>query len=320
MPQLAYPAELLPVFQKFVTCEYGSLTAKGEPITVPVTPYMGENTLDVSTGLTYPMKAERARKNPKVSLLYSYPVGSGLENPPMVLVYGHAAVRDKNLQANTDRYVAYTYKLLGMPPFVLRRLKFYFSRIWVEVTPVKILWWPNRDLDAEPQRWDAPSGVERPQSDPAPTGGSLGRWKEAPEDWREGAAYAVQELGIPVLTVVDGDGYPVSMRVKNAQLVGDGFQLEIGKGFPAGAVGKGCLTFHTHPEVFTGQENMIFVGEMGGDKLFRVERRLGDFSLPPKGLKALTSFFGSGIRLNPRLKAEAERRGQAVPVVRLPGE
>jgi hypothetical protein len=318
--QLPYPSELLPIFQKSITCEYATLTAKGEPITVPVTPYMGENTLDVSTGLTYPTKAERPRRNPKVALLYSDPVGSGLQNPAIVLVYGHAAVRDANLQTNTDRYVAYTYKALSMPPFMLRRFRFYFARIWVEVTPLKILWWPNRDLDAAPQRWDAPAGLALPPSDPAPTGKSLGSWQAAPQDWREGAAYAAQNLGTPILTVVDADGYPVPFRVKSAQLLTEGFQLEIGRGAPTPAAGKACLTFHTHPEIFTGQENMIFVGEMRPDNLFKVERRLGDWSLPQKGLGPLASFVRNGIRLNPRLQAEAARRGQPVPIVRLPGE
>jgi hypothetical protein len=320
MSQLPYPSELLPVFQKSVTCEYASLTAKGAPITFPVTPYMGQKTLDISTGLTYPSKAERARRNSKVTLLYSDPVGSGLQNPPVVLVYGHGAVRDSNLQANTDRYVGYVSKMIPMPPFVLRRMTFYFARIWVEITPLKILWWENGDLDAEPKRWDAPAGVELPASDPAPQGKDLGRWKEAPQDWREGAAYAVQNLGIPVLTVVDEDGYPVSFRVKGSTLVSDGFELTIGKGIPTKATGKACLTFHTHPEVFTGQENIVFLGEMHENGLFKVERRPGDWSLPPKGIGALTSFFASGLKLRPRLKAEAERRGQPVPKVRLPGD
>jgi hypothetical protein len=38
-------------------------------------------------------------------LLFSDPVGSGLNNPPIVLVQGLATVRDKKIQANTDRYV-----------------------------------------------------------------------------------------------------------------------------------------------------------------------------------------------------------------------
>jgi hypothetical protein len=48
----AWPAELTPYFQSAVTCEYASLTRDGRPITVPITPYPGATTLDVSTGLT----------------------------------------------------------------------------------------------------------------------------------------------------------------------------------------------------------------------------------------------------------------------------
>src|SRR5215213_11691674 len=122
-----WPAEVLQVFERAVTCESATLTKAGAPITWPLTPYVGEDgrTLDVSTGLTYPAKAERARRNPKVALLYSDPLGSGLDGAPVVLVQGMATVRDADLQANTDRYIRLgmaklpdTYK--GQPKFLLR--------------------------------------------------------------------------------------------------------------------------------------------------------------------------------------------------------
>jgi hypothetical protein len=102
-----WPDELLPLFERAITVEHASLTRAGTPVTYPVTPYAGEDgrTLDVSTGLTYPAKAERARRNPKVALLYSDPLGSGLDGAPVGLVQGLATVRDADLQANTDRYV-----------------------------------------------------------------------------------------------------------------------------------------------------------------------------------------------------------------------
>src|SRR5215217_902128 len=58
-----WPEVLLPLFERAITVEYASFTRAGAPITYPVTPYVGEDglTLDVSTGLTYPSKAERAR-------------------------------------------------------------------------------------------------------------------------------------------------------------------------------------------------------------------------------------------------------------------
>src|SRR5215208_5843994 len=91
-----WPAEVLPVFEKAITCEWATLTKAGAPVTWPVTPYLGEDgsTIDVSTGLTYPAKADRARRNPKVALLFSDPTGSGLQDPPVVLVQGMATVRD----------------------------------------------------------------------------------------------------------------------------------------------------------------------------------------------------------------------------------
>src|SRR5690349_2016842 len=142
------PAEILPVLSKFVTCEQATVTAKGEPIAYPVINYMSADgsTLDVSTGVTYPAKAERVRRNPKTSLLFSNPTGSGLTNPPTVLVYGMSAVRDRNLQANTDRYIRELKGRNSVPPlpaFILRRMGFYFIRIWMELTPVRVLWWDN---------------------------------------------------------------------------------------------------------------------------------------------------------------------------------
>jgi hypothetical protein len=54
---------------RFVTTEYASLTTSGRPITWPVTPFRGDTgtTIDVSTGVTYPLKAERARRDPRVA-------------------------------------------------------------------------------------------------------------------------------------------------------------------------------------------------------------------------------------------------------------
>jgi hypothetical protein len=314
---------LEPVFQQLITTEYASLTAKGQPITYPVTPYIGDGTLDVTTGLTYPSKADRARRNPKVALLYSDSVGSGLTNPPTALVYGYAAVRDADLQANTDRYVSEALVRLpaaykGMPPFLLKRMSWYFARIWIEITPTKILWWENGALDQSPQEWHASSSLILPASDPTPKGASPAAWKEAPQDWRASVSHAAREMGAPVLTVVDSDGFPVPFRVDHTQLTPDGFQLEFFNGMPAPATGLASLTFHTHPEVFNGQENLVYVGTIEPNGQFIVERQLGDWSLKGNALTRSISFMTSGRKLAPRLQAEAARRGQRVPVVNLP--
>src|SRR5690349_14997725 len=191
----AWPEELTEVFTSSLVCEYASLTRRLTPVTWPVTPYRSTRTLDVSTGLSYPLKAERARANPRVALSYSdpsgYASGSATGRPPVVLVEGLATVRDADLQANTDRYVRESLlrnATNGTPWFVARTWSWYSSRIWVEVTPLRVTWWPEGDLSRTPQTWSARADVTAPASDPAPRPGprrsTASEGGRGPSDWR----------------------------------------------------------------------------------------------------------------------------------------
>jgi hypothetical protein len=324
------PQDLVPTLMDGV-CEYASLKKDGTPITSPVIPFPGEDgrTIDVQTGLTYPMKAERARNNPQVCLLYSEPKASLVERPPTVLVYGQACVYDADLQANTDRYVRMnlarfqTFRLL--PAFILRQMDGYFARIWIAVTPLKLLWWPEGDMEATPQQWHAPEGTQAPLCDPPP--GPLPTphkpLVDPPTDWRKDIAYAFDRLGTPIITVVDEDGYPVPFRTRGGSLGADGVHLDLLSAMPVDARGRACLTFHTlkvQKGEMVSNENMSFVGEVSGDggyALFKVERCLPIFSASrdPAGVFSLILSF---YRMGKRLEVEAGRRSQSVPKINLP--
>jgi hypothetical protein len=320
-----WPAQLVDVFERAVTCEYASLTRSGVPVTVPATPYRGSGTLDVSTGLAYPAKAERARRNGNVALLFADPVGVGASPVPVVLVQGHAAVRDADLQANTDRYVRLSMAKLpaiakGQPKLLLRRLGFYYARIWIEITPLRIRWWPDRDLAEPAQEWRS-SETRLPESDPAPAGRQPPAWLEPPPAWREVAARAVRDLPFADLTVVDADGCPLCIPVTAGDLDGDEVPLRCGAGAPPLTPGPACLTVHGHDEGFNNQENHTLVGALidGADgPRLQVARVLADWSLTGTRARVAIGFLAKGRRLAPRLKAEAARRGQAVPRVNLP--
>jgi hypothetical protein len=329
MPNPAgWPADVLPIFQRAITCEVATVTRQGASVTFPVTPYVGEDgrTLDVSTGLAYPAKAERARRNPKVGLLFADAVGSGLAAPPTVLVYGLATVRDRDLQASTDRYIRLSRaKLPGLysqlPWFILRRQSWYWCHIWIHVTPVRILWWPGGQLDAAPLRWEAPPGTVAAPSDPTPSGQPQPPWRPAHADWRHRAAYAVRRLGAPDLTVMDADGFPVPFSARRATLVPEGFRLELPAGAPAPVTGSACLTFHEHDPRFTHEENAAFVGQVerdgeGGAAVFHVARALGDLSAPGAWPRRVWSVLTLRRQLKARLRVEAARRGQPVPRIR----
>src|ERR1700751_2666119 len=95
------PDEVQAVFDRFITTELTTINQAGQPITWPVTPYysLGDPCIDVTTGLGYPKKANDARANPLVSLLFSDPTGSGLSDAAMVLVQGSAGGDARQVRA-----------------------------------------------------------------------------------------------------------------------------------------------------------------------------------------------------------------------------
>ncbi|HEU4998814.1 MAG TPA: hypothetical protein VFT68_07690 [Lapillicoccus sp.] len=322
-----WPEELTEVFTSSQVCEYATLTRRLTPVTWPVTPYRGARTLDVSTGLSYPLKAERARANPRVALSYSdtagYASGSASGRPPVVLVEGLATVRDADLQANTDRYVRES--LLrngtnGTPWFVARTWSWYYARIWVEVTPLRITWWPGGDLRRTPLTWSAEADVTAPPSDPAPSARprrSAPPEGHPPADWRPFAERAAR-LGNPVLTMVR-DGGPVPLRTRSVSRTDDGYVVTLPAGIEP-TEGPVCLTFHrlTTGDRFA-QENVVLLGHArptGDGVAVSVDRAVEDWSVAGGRWRQARDWMAHGSRLKRRLADEARRRGQPVPKVR----
>lgn len=324
------PEEVVPLLMDSLVCEYASIKRDGTPITSPLIPNPGKDgcTIDINTGLTYPWKAERARHNPKVCLLYSEPKGWIGKSPAVVLVYGQATVRDADLQGNTDRYVkavrSYSSLFGRLPVSILRWMNGYIARIWISITPLKILWWPGGDIDQKAREWQAPEGIRVPPSDPSP--GPLRTMHTpldaSPNEWHFDLEYAFENLGNPILTVVDEHGYPVPFRAAGGQHKRDGVHLALIPAMPAKANGRACLTFHSL-QIKNGEmvsnENYSFIGDVfgnGASALFQIERQLpsASFRRDPKGM---ISLGGMMMRMRKRLEIEAGRRGQPVPVVRL---
>src|ERR1043166_7217615 len=91
------PAEVEMVFKEFRTCELTTLAKDGSPLTWPTTALFDQEQerFVISTSIGFPQKAFNIRRNPRVSLLFSNPTGSGLSQPPAVLVQGEAAISEQ---------------------------------------------------------------------------------------------------------------------------------------------------------------------------------------------------------------------------------
>jgi hypothetical protein len=74
-----------------------TLARDGTPITWPTLPfwYSDEKRFTVTASIALAQKAFNVRRNPRVSLLFSNPTASGVENPPAVLVQGDAEAPDE---------------------------------------------------------------------------------------------------------------------------------------------------------------------------------------------------------------------------------
>jgi hypothetical protein len=313
------PQELQSVFQRFITTEYTTVDAGGQPITWPVTPYYtpGSTSIDVTTGLGYPKKANDARVNPLVALLFSDPTGSGLSDPPMVLVQGTATVNDSDLEANRQRYVREAAIKLPaaaklQPPEPLQKyLSWYYTRLYVEIRPERGYMWAAGDLQREPEIYGAHmeevrSGhSEEPDRFHAEPEGGAGTWNPR-----------IEELGgkypHAVLSFVCPDGFPFAARVPvkadaSARRVDI---LELPASVPV-SPGLACLTAHEHNPDFTWQSNFQIRGDLtatGSGWALVPHRIVGGFELPKSRLAMLRANAAKARRFRRIAKRELAKR------------
>jgi hypothetical protein len=313
------PAEVQSTFDRFVTTELTTIDRAGQPITWPVTPYYspGAPCIDVTTGLGYPKKANDARGNPLVALLFSDPTGSGLSDPPMVLVQGSADVDDRDLEANRRRYATESIEKLPaiaklQPPERIKRfLGWYYTRIYIHIRPERIYVWRKGDIGQEPELFDAHMEEVRSGHSEEPA-----RYHALPEGGASTWDARIMELGTryptAVLSIVSPDGFPFAIRVPVSV---DGAERWIKiDGAPVGIPlqpGLACLTAHVHEPEFSWQQNFQVRGDLvsvdGGWALIP-HKLVGGFELPRGRLATVRANAAKARRFHRIAKRELARR------------
>ncbi len=157
------------MLSRFLCCELTTLTTGGSPVTWPaVALYLPDRgQLVLSTSIGFPVKALNLRRDPRVSLLFSDPTGSGLRDPPHVLVQGRAHVSDDVLTWGGDLTAHWARVNALQPmsryftrtPMVRWFMGFYYHRLLIHITPDRIRWWPTADTTTTPREATTPPGV-----------------------------------------------------------------------------------------------------------------------------------------------------------------
>jgi hypothetical protein len=159
------PGGPLEIINDYFTCEFTTLSRDGSPVTWPVSPtLLPDGRFVAATSIGLPQKAFNIRRNPKVSLLFSDPTGSGVTEPGAVLIQGDATAEDlivTDMLSNPDLAKALETVMSRQPSGALwstwigRRLWWsYYMRIVIYVTPRRAWFWPNREFSAAPEEID----------------------------------------------------------------------------------------------------------------------------------------------------------------------
>jgi pyridoxamine 5'-phosphate oxidase-like protein len=155
----------LDVIDKYFTCEFTTFSRDGSPVTWPVSPRLLEDgRFLVATSIGLPQKAYNVRRNPKVSMLFSDPTGSGVAEPGAVLIQGDAVAEDRivtDMLSSPELAAALETVMSRQPAGALwstwlgKRLWWsYYMRIVIYVTPRRAWFWPTRDFTSSPEKLD----------------------------------------------------------------------------------------------------------------------------------------------------------------------
>lgn len=293
------------IVDSYRVAELVTLARNGAPICWPMMPDLEHERLIFSTGYMYPSKAQNAKRNPRVAVLFSDPSGSGRSNDPLVLVQGLAQVFDQDLQRNTERYVDQLRKgplalnlLTRIQP--LRQLMVgYLARIWIEVIPQQEYVWSHGDT---------PPGPLRKASHPASFLPGVGI-ELPPVVFTSLPRYTRP----PILSYIDGAGWPTAIRVEAAvrrDHIAIHSDVETSEGAPA------CLTYHRLVGNYRANDAFLIRGHFGTKGRLIPEKVVGYLGTEDdrgvgslKTLRLLLDF-------RRQLIARMEKEGRPIPIAR----
>jgi hypothetical protein len=302
---MSLPDEVADAVKGVFVTEFVTLTKSGVPIDTTLLSFPREcGVIEVTTGLAYPAKANRAKRNPKVGLLFE----PKDKSRPTVLMAAMASVRDADIATNSERYAQedLARSNMGRDEWEVRRKAvWYFARIWIQCTPVRTWWWYANQR--QPYEWSAPPQIKAPPSDPPQRlGTSSANWTTG--NVQERADAVLQAGTLPHLSLANEAGWPLPMRMRSVRRDGDDFVVQLPDWVPWPIHGPASLTFEPAAATFIGH-----VTGTSAEVRFEIDRLLPDLPLARNPTEVMNPEPETRRKLLARLEEELALRGESIP-------
>ena len=153
------PAPIIELINAALVTELTVVRADGRPITYPLIPMWDGERILMTSSILFSRKLEHCKDNPRVALSFSDPVALG-GRPDRATIQGDAAVIDGDPHVDWERVLPlWSAKEPVILQFLKARVAFplFFERSVIEVTPRRVLYWPDGDTRSAPQQSEDPS-------------------------------------------------------------------------------------------------------------------------------------------------------------------
>jgi len=146
------PAEVKDLLENALVCEFTVVGKRGEPVTHPLLPLWDGERIYMTSSVSFSRKLDHIKRDPRVSLAITDPVAAGgLE--ARCTIQGTARIIEDDPHETWEQVLPlWRAKEPAIDFFLSKRfaLPLFFERAIIEVTPERVLWWPNGDVSKVP--------------------------------------------------------------------------------------------------------------------------------------------------------------------------
>lgn len=150
------PAPVVDLLNKALVAELTVIGLHGEFRTDPLIPFWDGRYILMTSSILFSRKLEDIKRNPKVSVSLSDPIGIPAQPFARATIQGDARVIDDDLHEGWMRVLPLWETKEPIIKTLLRPMQklgipLFWERAIIEITPRRVLWWSDGDTTRDPQ-------------------------------------------------------------------------------------------------------------------------------------------------------------------------